>query len=185
MARTTQEWHDYVSSLMPGWHQGRIENAIKAGIGKVFQNLELDIANTLAETYLTNATGSRLDQLGHERGVERLLGESDPTYRGRIRSFTGVTRNAIMAAINSAIAGVVGEDSGIEYRTYELMDQTFLNHEFVGDVFPAQTGTYNLFQIEFSGTPGAIDKTTLYNTTIASVDKAKAFGVLYNISSSL
>lgn len=70
---------------------------------------------------VTAATGGRdpsLDLLGEDRGLPRLPGEDDDTYRQRIRSLSQtVTPNAILAALGRYMGPLVA--SGGEWAVFE------------------------------------------------------------------
>lgn len=68
-------------------------------------------------TYLETAEGVWLDQHGSDRGVARQGGESDDSYRARLRTIDdAVTPAAILAVVNAilAAAGVVGTAGLVE-----------------------------------------------------------------------
>jgi len=188
MARTIDQWHSYVKSLLPGWRNGNLEESILWGMARVFKNLEDDVAFAFSQTFIESASGARLEIMGFERGVEKLPGEQDELYRDRIRSFTGVIKSAIQLAISSAIISVIGVNSGIQYALKELAPGPFCEHDFIDTFFPSPPEIhYNTFMIEFIGNRSLslATKNQIYEATILAVNKARAFGVFFDITSTL
>ena len=85
---TKEQWEAKIKSWVPEWYyQDKvIESAIIASFARVFSQLETDIRDEFAQTFIDQAIGGYLAVHGAERGVTQKEGESVEDFRIRVKT---------------------------------------------------------------------------------------------------
>lgn len=181
MALTRDEWYEKIKTWIPSWFfevEDTNQAVIKA-FAKLLSTAELEIKeDMLKQTFITTATGSFLDLHGAERSVVRQPGESDDSYRERVRSveFT-ITYPNLKLLIDSLLE--TGESVLIENQNHGFADDDVFA-DTPEAIYLSKRKNYNRFTVVIP--PQALVDDTLFKSIIVrAIDEAKAVGVLYDI----
>lgn len=207
MALTKAQWLAKLTGWVPEviFREERLQIAHFKGIAGDIERLQLDADDHVAETFILNAIGDLLDEHGRERDVIRLTGEVDAVYRPRVQKLTNQSNcPAIKELVDTFL--VQGESQVVEHET----GRPFFDRDaFLDRAAVFSTINYNAFSIlvdrqvhdpfSFFG-PGPnrdsfLNRDVFIGTNISSqsvfdliadtVNKNKAYGVLYRIIEAL
>lgn len=108
MAKTQADWFSTLKSWVPEWFFEKEENnvALIQSMAKVLSEAQVDVDETMAQTFIMQAQAPYLDLHGYERSVDRLSGELDPQYAIRIRLksiISQLSKPSILAIVNSLL----------------------------------------------------------------------------------
>jgi hypothetical protein len=199
MALNQSQWYEKLKSFVPEWwfEQDNYNQAVFQGLAAVLAELQLRGEEHQQITYLDGATEQFLDAHGDERNVIRLIPEPDNVYRERIRN---IVNNSDCPAIKGLVDPILinGEATIIEHfkdRVFFGREAYYSRKQLFLDAF------YNLFTIivdnqthapysflsreqfavreDFFGTGES--ELSLFEQIVAIVNKAKAFGVMYQV----
>jgi hypothetical protein len=180
MSITKDEWKIRLKRWSPSWFnetEDGINDAVLESIAKILETSVGQIDQFIDETYLENQTGSYLDLSGKERGVYRLSGESDNSFRERIRYIINTTNsNSLVNAIN----GVLNVTPAVVIENWKY---GFANDELFCDVDVSlsKTKNYNRFTVLIPD-QNLVDDSLLKNSILKVIDDNKALGVLYDLA---
>lgn len=198
---TLQQWQRRFESSLPGWwvtQSEDVQRALLAGAGAVFERLHGQAKEHYDQTFLLLATGVYLDAHGEERNVERLPAEPDDVYRQRVRN---IVNSSNYPAIKQIVDQLLINGESIiwehQYGQFPCFNtESFLNRAEVFTDPKYNTFTivvdnqihdpYSFFDREyFLDREDAIGTTeseiSLFERIVATVNKSKAFGVLYRL----
>ena len=102
---------DFLNELPSFYKKSTVSNTYQLmfAIAKVFEDYDLERSNVELEIYVNTATGDNLDSIGRLFLLPRRTGESDDSYRARIKGyFQGFIGGGTIAAIKAAVAGATG-----------------------------------------------------------------------------
>lgn len=107
MARTQQQILDRIDALYPAvWVKKTLVDGlcVYQSIGKIFENLELELDQYVASLYYLTSTGNQVDLHAKGRGIVRGEAESDDSLISRIRNFPDqITVPALENGMNSVL----------------------------------------------------------------------------------
>jgi len=122
---TKAQWETKIKSWVPAWFytDKPTETAIIRAFAKVFSEIELDLDDEVAQTFIGEAVDGYLGMLGDERSVEKFPGEFDDDYRKRVRA--AIISNANIPAIIALLNKIVIRGEVFVKEDYEV--QAFMN----------------------------------------------------------
>lgn len=87
---TQEQWYDKIRSWIPSWYFLEEDNqeAHIYALSFLFAEMDGEIAQHFKETFITEGTGTQLDEHGVERTIPRIAGELDAQYQIRLRNIT-------------------------------------------------------------------------------------------------
>lgn len=185
--------------MVPSWWFERnvLAPAVIDSLADMFLGLDQDVDDQVANTYILQAVAQALDEHGFERGVDRLRGEVDAAYRRRVQRITSQTDKVdIKAAVDEIL--IQGECTILESpadapfcsRGSFVGRSSFILgfglNEFLVLVPKQQHSPYSFCsrslycsRDSFAGTTDLV--TDLYASIIATINRLKAFGVMYGV----
>ena len=177
MAQTQEQWFHKIATFLPGWVLDRGDNIVFAntqtpvlealfmGLAKIAADMEAEIYDQFSKALIDVATAELLDLHGSERSVFRFTGETDASFRPRIKAF-GATYNE--SSLESALESIL-DDTYVTYNLAELMgDGPWLDDVFLGQQWVTQyEKVYNRGLVELLPVKTVIDT----NTTIGAGDE--------------
>lgn len=178
MGLTKDQWYSRLTSWVPGWvfeQDDGANVAIFKGMAQLLALIDAERAEIILETFIDSANTPYLELHGDERTVEKLSGESDASYRLRIK-----TKNISSKCSLPEIELIVDEALTVDARVEE---------DFSYGVF-CDTGSYCdnadiLFDwIENGGFSVIIEAGADADEVAAMIDSInsnKVFGVLYRV----
>lgn len=196
-----QEWIEKIKSWVPGWfYQERtIEQAVISAIAKVLSDVDIEIENQIAQTFVDKAVGGYLALLGDERGLSRFKGEFDNAFRKRIKS-AAIQSNANYPSLIDLINKVLVRGKAIKKEDFEIglyfSRNSFLNRgeisvDPIKDAFtividrqvhePYSFVTRESFIGRESYFGQAETSTKVFESLINIVNQNKAFGTVFRI----
>lgn len=115
--RTKAELKDHIEEIAPGFlasPKTDIDLLIDT-IALTYELIDKALETLDDRTRIGDADGAWLDQHGHERSIQRAVGESDTDYQARLMVFPdALTKPAILAAVNAILqVGVATMDEHI------------------------------------------------------------------------
>lgn len=181
MALTRDQWYEKLKSWIPTWffEKEDVNAAVLKAFAKLLSTAEIEFKEDLMkQTYLSTATGNWLDLHGSERNIFREPGESDESYRERIRSveFTIAYPN-IKALVDNLLNN--GECVLIENQAYGFAD-TDLFADAPDAAYLSKTKQYNRFTLLIPYQT-ILDDSMLKSIIVKALDDNKAVGVFYDI----
>lgn len=198
---TLTQWQRRFEAALPGWwvtQSEQVQRALLAGAGAVFERLHGQAEEHFLQTFLLEAEGVYLDAHGEERNVERLPAEPDDVYRERVRNIVNSSNYpAIKSIVDSLL--INGECTIWEhaYGQFICFDrESFMNRSEVYTDPKYNTFTivvdnqihdpYSFFDREYfldrEDAVGTMEsELALFERIVATVNKSKAFGVLYRL----
>ncbi len=174
MGLTKAQWYSKLRALLPQWYWETEGNQVAhaKGLAKILEQTQADADDHFDETFISDATGDFLDLHGEERGIPRLTGELDDTYRERIRN---ISNRGNITAIEALVAAIVTDESAVvreHWKDLPCFDRTsYLNRR---ETF--MKVTRNFFSVVLDAQDQAI-----YDALVAALDEARVMGVLYQI----
>lgn len=200
MALTRDQWISKLRSMVPAWwfERDAEARAVIDSYADVFLALEQDGDLAFDSTFVLRAIGIALDALGSERSIDRMIAEIDSYYAKRIQRITSLTdRVSIKAAVDELL--INGECTILEspadapycsrgaFASRSSFMLSFGFNEFLVLVPKQQHAPYSFAsrsvyctRLNFAGTVDVL--TALYSSIIATINRLKAFGVLYGIA---
>lgn len=173
MALTKDQWYSKLRALLPQWYWEQTGNQVAhaKGLAKILAQTQSDGDDHLAETFISDASGEFLDLHGEERGIPRLSGELDDTYRERIRN---ISNRGNITAIEELVAALVTDGSA-------LVREHWKDFPAYGVSYFDRRETYmkvirNFFSVVLDPQDQGI-----YDALVAALDEARVMGVLYQI----
>lgn len=180
MAHTQQEWFEKLKGWVPSWvfEKEDVNVATFQAIAKVLAEAQASAAAQAAQTFLDNATGSLLDLHGSERDVTRVPGESDNSYRERIRLIENTTSEDTLLALIRAVINN-GEPLAIENWSYGFFDdEIFCDCD--DSIYLSKTKNYNRFTIVVP--PQDLPDDSFFKSIVTkTIDDNKALGTFGDI----
>ena len=174
MGLTKDQWYSKLRALLPQWYweQTGHQVAHAKGLAKILSQTQSDADDHLDETFISTASGEFLDLHGEERGIERLSGESDDTYRERIRN---ISNRGNVVAIRALVDAIVTDGSGLVHEHWKDFPA------FNCSSFFNRRETYmkvirNFFSVVLDPQDQGI-----YDALVAALDDARVLGVLYQV----
>lgn len=148
MARDQAAMRSHIETMLPGWarESEAIFDSVITAFAAIFADVESRQEAHHDRTMTLTADGSWLDELGAERSVFRYDGESDESFRPRVRQFTiGVTLPAIKKLVELLL--LFGEAEIEEH----LPDGDWKNEPIPGRSFYKSGGQKPLATSEYRG----------------------------------
>lgn len=179
MSLSKDQWYQRLKSWVPGWlftdGDSEVTDAVFYAMAKLLATMEEERAELLAFTFIDTATNPYLELHGDERGVDRLPGESDTLYRQRIKTRNISSKSSLpeidlIAQEAMTVKVVVRED----FAWGVFCDAgSYLN---CGDILFdwIENGGFSVV-VNQGADPDEVD------AMIASINRNKAFGVLYRV----
>lgn len=180
MALTQQQWYDRLKSWVPTWvfENEDVNRAHYMAFAKVLHTVQTDAEALAAQTFLDDAAGSVLDLHGSERGVNRLAGELDATYRDRIRYIVNATTYSnILAKLTGVLNN--GTPQIIENWLYGYADDAIFADDLTA-VYLSGTKNYDRFTVAIP-VQTIVDDTAVKTAILSVLDENKALGVFYDV----
>lgn len=199
MALTRDQWLQKITNWIPRWwfEQELYPTAVYSAIAGIFAQLDEDVDDQVAATFIDQSVPPILDLLADERNEAPITGEDISVYRARIKLITSQTQKAKIKALVDSLL-LTGECQIIEapvdapycsrraFCSRGAVPLGFRQNYFL-ILVPPQTHvpytfasrSYFTSREHFVGSISTLN--TVYATIIAAVDKAKAFGVMYGI----
>lgn len=199
MAQTKEQWLEKLKSWVPGWffESPHYQEALFESLAEILAAKQADSEDLTKQTFITQAHDGFLDLHGSERSVTRKSGESDSFYSYRIRNVRSASDTQSLQAL---VAQLLINGSPVILEDFEAQAfcsrNIFLNRgailtEAINPAFTIvidnQTHSpYSFFGREYfsnrSDFIGEIEAPqSLFDAIIATVNEAKAFGVLYRV----
>lgn len=180
MALTKEQWEAKVRTWVPTWwfEQEGNNAAVFAAIARVFAEIQTNAEAHALETYIMTSTAPTLDAHGSERSIARKAGESDASYRERIRNIVNSANPVAIRALVDALV-LTGKCLLREHMTDRIFanrDSFFNRREVFTDAY-----YYNAFSIIVENQGGGPAAATAFATIVSAVNAAKAMGVLYRV----
>jgi len=174
MALTQAQWYEKLKSFLPPWFWAteNLQVGHAQALAEILKTLQDDGDDHLAETFLTTATGKFLLQHGAERGIDKLSGESDDTYRERIRS---ISNRGNIVAITALVESLV--TSGVITIKEHWRDADFFDR----DVYCNRRGTFMKTRVLMFSVIIETQTQDIYDALVAALDEARVLGVLYQV----
>lgn len=155
------------------------------------QNIETATFDLIQNRLISNSTGVTLDRIGDIVGVERLLGESDTDYRGRI--LRGIFRNRAQGTPESIIEAALFFAAGATILLIEGSEASFaievlnvtLTQNQIDDLYAIIRAVKPAgVNLEYIGLAG-FDSQNFFAMEGPTVDNAAGFGTIYETAFSL
>lgn len=174
MGLTKEQWYSKLRALLPQWYWETEGNQVAhaKGLAKILSQTQTDGDEHLAETYISDAAGDFLDLHGEERGIERLSGEADDTYRERIRN---ISNRGNITAIEELVAAIVTDGSAIVREHWKELP-CFNRASYLSRRETFMKVTRNFFSVVLDPQDQSI-----YDALVAALDEARVLGVLYQV----
>ena len=179
MALSKEQWLTRLKGWVQSWRfeDPNYQEAIFSAISKLLSEAELNVEDTVAQTFITEASAGYLDLHGSERSIDRFTSENDLNYSVRIRYIKSTYVYSILfELIKSALNN--GEPILIENFKYGYCDDEFfldqtdsvglsiMNENMITILIPIQTGG---------------DESTIKQAIVDVINKNKAAGVMYEV----
>lgn len=174
MGLTQDQWYAKLRSFLPAWfwETENLQVGHAKALAKVLEQTQSDADDHLAETFISDATGKFLLQHGAERGIAKLSGESDDTYRERIRNISN--RGNIVAIIALV-------DSIVTTGTNTVKEHWKDGPAFNRTVYCNRRGTFMEVRVLMFSVIINEQTQAIYDALVAALDEARVLGVLYQI----
>lgn len=193
-AQTVDQWFAKLKKWVPSWYfenkfnrNVAVTEAIFYGAAAVYQQIEQDMLDQQAATFLLSSPGPIIDLLGDERSLPRIAGESDASYEVRVQNslFRNVGEVELQALIDSQLH--VTPSFLIENEQDFFFDDAdvSLTHgiPYFDDYwsrFLMIEKTYNWWTVIIPLQTGGVDATIMTNV-IAIIEANKALGTTYDV----
>jgi len=175
MALTQSQWYDKLKQFLPKWffEQENLQAAHVQAVAKVLEQLQSDVDDHIAATFVLQATGEELDQHGSERGIPRQTGEADSSYEKRVQNLWNIAnRPDIQALVDSLLttgAATITED--------QIDGNVFTDREdFVDRGQLITDSILSGFSVVIDNQSGS---TAFYNSIYDAIEDSKAYGVMW------
>jgi len=174
MGLTQDQWYKKLKSFLPVWfwETENLQTGHAKALAKMLEQLQADADDHLAETFITDATGKFLLQHGAERGIDKLSGESDDTYRERIRS---ISNRGNIVAITALVNSIVTD--GVNTIKEHWKD----GPAFSRSVYCNRRGTFMEVRVLMFSVIINEQTQAIYDALVAALDEARVLGVLYQV----
>lgn len=105
---TKAEWSSKIKSWVPTWfyHEKTVESALIEGLARVFSEIDSDVSDEIAQTFIGKAVSGYLGMHGDERSVKKFADEFDADFRKRVRA-AAVTSRANIPALQELLNKIV------------------------------------------------------------------------------
>lgn len=146
MSLTRDQWYQKFKNWIPQGFFGTElhQKAVLTGCAQMAADRQLEADEHVTESTIGGGSGLTLDARGEERSIVRIAGESDSSYRIRLRKLgSGAAKPDLQALIDAIL--VEGTATIIEHE----YDGPFLNRELYldrGQIFSGDL-IYNTFSI--------------------------------------
>jgi hypothetical protein len=199
MALTKEQWLAKLKSWVPAWFTAEpgYQEAVLQSLADLLNKAQTDAEAMQLQTFIADSEGGYLELHGSERRIERLDSETDADYSNRIRNFANKSNLIALKAIVDSFL-INGEcniaedfysemylDRGVyTNRGYILLEAILNTFTIVVDnqthaPFSLCDREYFASSEDFIGT--AESSIELFDSIVAAVNKAKAFGTLYRL----
>lgn len=177
---TQDQWFERLKSWTPGWffEESQYNEAILKATARVLYSAQLEISESLANAFISEAEGQWLDLLGYELKIFRESGELDADYRVRIAF---VYNPSIYANLVARVTAVLNNGVPVLYRNYKYGfadDDLFADDTY--SVILTGLKKHNWFTLLIP-TQVAGDEDAINAAVIAVVNKYKGFGTNYDV----
>lgn len=146
-----QALFDHARNAVPRWLTRGKTTVLEwlHGFTKIFDAVRSQGQDWLDSTYLDNATGVELDQHGADRGTMRRLGESDDSYRTRLKNIADtITEPVLKLQIDNMLSDAsLGSSAWLILRR----DKAFF-HRGEQMTYPLSVGTLQTYLGSYLGT---------------------------------
>lgn len=180
MAISQEEWFLKLSRFIQNWiiTDDGFSEAVYQSIAKTLAEQSLNLDSNIDETFIDTAAGEYLDLHGKDRNVVRYEGESDASYRERIK----LIQNTIsIETLKPAVEAVLnnGEPVFIENWKYGFEgDDLFA--DCYDSIYISKTKRYARFTVLIPPQTGG-DENLIKALIVEVLDLNKATGVFYDI----
>ena len=193
-AQTVDQWYAKLKKWVPGWWfennnnlSVAVTSAIFYGAAAVYQQIEQDMLDQQAATFILNSPAPVLDLLGDERSVARTTGESDASFQPVVQNclFRNVGQVELLALINAQLtvtpAFLIENE---QYGFYDDADVSTTNGiPYFDDYWSrwlSTQKTYNWWTVIIPIQTGGTDATIMANL-ISIIEANKALGTTYDV----
>ena len=179
MALTKEQWYERLKGWVPSWvFESEVNNkAVFMAAAELLAAVEVESENLRAQTYLLDASGSYLDLHGSERSVTRYAGESDDSYRQRIRYIENTTSRQTLFELVKAVMSN-GDPIIVENWQSGFADAGFYA-DCADNVAVSKRKNYNRFTVIVPPQTG--DDSYIKGAIVQVLDDNKALGVFYDV----
>lgn len=199
MALSQAQWFQKLKDWVPKWvfEKEKSNVAIFQGIAKVLAQSHLDMEDNRDETFIDKAVDEFLDQHGDERSIPRASGETNTTYRPRIKI---ITNSANCPAIKDIVDNllIIGEALIVEdvdqtnfLNREGFLNRNIINYNVIYDAFtifveqqvPVSTAFLNRedFADREDFISSNVSSLELFQAIVEAVNKNKSFGTSYRL----
>lgn len=177
---TQSEWYNKILSQLPSWfYTDRLPaRAVLQALAKLAEQVEDSSDDLIVQTFLLTATGGFLDLHGAERSVYRYEGESDDSYRERIRA---IDFSSAYPNLKDLVEAVINNG---EVLIIENLAYGFAGVDIFADCedarYLSKRKQYNRFTI-IVPPQEVVDDSEIKVNIVSVVDENKAVGVFYDV----
>jgi hypothetical protein len=189
MALDQAQWYAKIKRWVPSWYfeKNQYAAAVFQGLAAVFAQIQQDIDDAQAATFILDSPGPVIDLLGDERDTPRLTGESDASYQPRVQNslFQKVSLAQLQSLVNAVLNN--GPAFFIDNEEYGYFDDPdvssnpgFLYYDDYYSRWISLSKWYNWFTVIIPAQTGGND-TLIQQAVVAALEANIAFGVTYDI----
>jgi hypothetical protein len=197
---TKQQWYDRLKTFLPQWffETEDYQKAVFMGIAAGLADADTENQETIDATYLTRADGIMLDAHGSERSTLRYdEDETDSQYSPRVQLITNHSNKADLTELIDSLLLIPGceiheapmDSPYCSRASYASRNDIFMEmaRNYFLVVAPRQVhAPYSFATREVysdrENFAGSLNVTTsIFNTVVAAVNAAKAFGVMWGM----
>lgn len=193
-------WYQKLKTYVPSWVFEKEEKseALFRGLAAVFSQIEEDYIFNKKQTEIDEAEIEYLEEMGRERGIIRLSGESISAYRQRVKVIKNrsncpdIKQIVDTLLINGESTIVEHYDSGIFFfNRVSYFNRGVIPSEFLYNTFtvlvpdqtrPAETFFSREYFCNRENILGSNESNIeLFNQIVSAVNQNKAFGIFYRL----
>lgn len=176
---TKEAWVEKIRSWTPSWFHNAddLTDAVIHALAATFAASEIDIEDSVSQTYIEFAIGGVLGIHGSERGVVKLPLETEQEFRKRIRA-SAVISNANIPALLGIVNKVL--NNGVaqireDYNTKFFLNRGAFCRRAVVITIPVHNSFTILIENQFE------PKEQVFELIVKVINDNKAFGCMYRV----